>query len=95
MLELGLGLGLGVTLHYYFLAHLAEERGEPVVALGAPPSSGAAADLRELRDLADMLSSDEEVEDAPPNPSPSPNPSSNPNSNPTLTLSLALTTRRC
>jgi len=51
VLELGLGLGLGVTLHYYFLAHLAEERGEPVVALGAPPSSGAAADLRELREV--------------------------------------------
>ena len=39
MLELELGLGLGVTLHYYFLAHLAEERGEPVVALGAAPWS--------------------------------------------------------
>ena len=60
----------------------ARERGERASGAGRSGGVPGLGGLAELRDLADMLSSDEEVEDAPPNPSPSPNPSPNPNPNP-------------
>ena len=56
----------------------ARERGERASGAGRSGGVPGLGGLAELRDLADMLSSDEEVEDAPPNPSPSPNPNPSP-----------------